>query len=140
MADIKILQSVHFYDDDDELYAEFQVTFEYRGKKFIVDHIIAYSGAWDYRVISYLQEDFQRLNGGGMEIVSFEQLIEKDEEPFSEYELIQAADKLIESGEDELKWNYEDFAKENGEMKFENSGRTTRDIGRTIDAMFGIKR
>lgn len=111
MAEVKILQSVHFYDDDDPLYAEFQVTFEYKGKSFVVDHIIAYSGAWDYRVISYLPEDFQRLNGGGVEIVSFEQLSELDGESFSEYELIQAADKLIESGEDELKWHYGDFAK-----------------------------
>lgn len=140
MSDIKILQSIHFYDDDDELYAEFQVTFDYKGKKFIVDHIIAYSGAWDYRVISYLPKDFQRLYGGGMEIVSFEQLSELDGEPFSEYELIQAADKLIESGEDELKWHYEDFAKENGEIKFENKGRTDRGIGKLIDSMFGKDR
>lgn len=140
MAEVKILQSVHFYDDDDPLYAEFQVTFEYKGKSFVVDHIIAYSGAWDYRVISYLPEDFQRLNGGGVEIVSFEQLSELDGESFSEYELIQAADKLTESGEDELKWHYGDFAKENGEIKFENKGRTERGIGKLVGAMLGENR
>lgn len=127
MSDIKILQSVHFYDDEDELYAEFQVTFEYKEKKFIVDHIIAYSGAWDYKVISYLPENFQRLHGSGMEIVSFEQLSELDGEPFSEYELMQASDKIMESGENELKWYEEDFAKENGEIKFEKKEEQTEE-------------
>lgn len=136
MSDFKVLQSVHFYDDNDELYAEFQVTFEYKGKRFIVDHIIAYSGAWDYRVISYLPEDFERLNGGGMEVVSFEKLLEMDTEPFSEYELSHAADKLMESGEPEIKWYYGDFGKESGEIKFANKGRTERSPAKMIGVIF----
>ena len=140
MSNINILQSIHFYDDDDELHAEFQVTFEYKGKKFIVDHIVAYSGAWDYRVISYLPEDFQRLYGGGMEVVSFEQLSELDGEPFSEYELMQAAEKLMANEENELKWYYEEFAKENGELKFKNKRRTNRNPANLTGAIFGDNR
>ena len=140
MSDFKILQSVHFCDDDDSLYAEFQVTFEYKGRKFIVDHIVAYSGAWNYRVIGYMPKNFERLHGGGMEVLSFEQIQEMDEEPFTEYELIQAAENLMESGESELRWEEEDYGKDVGDIKFNNRGKTDRSITKYIEELFGINR
>jgi hypothetical protein len=93
---IKILKSVQFYDDDDDLYNEYNVTFEYKGRKFIVTHMVANSGAWDKKIIGYETDDFARLYGGGAILIDFEGT------DFTEDELIEAAEILMESEEDEL--------------------------------------
>ncbi len=129
MENIKVLKAVHFYDDDDSLYAEFQLTFEYKGKSFLVDHIMAYSDAWNYRVIAYMPNDFERLYGGCMEVVSFEELLEKDPDPFTEEELINAAEILMESGEDEIRWNLQ----EDKEIIYRAGGKTIRSVPKMVE-------
>lgn len=96
MQGINLLKSVRYYDDNDEFYNEYNITFEYNGKKYIAIHIVAFSGAWNYKVIGYLPQDFQRLHGGGKVDWKF------DETTFTYEELIEAANLLELSGKDEL--------------------------------------
>lgn len=97
MGQINVLKNVHYYDDDDELYCEYNVTFEYKGKRFLaINDATVCSGAWDRKIIGYEPDDFQRFHKGGMELVDFEQT------EFTEKELIEAAELLLFSGKDEL--------------------------------------
>lgn len=97
MESMKVLKNVHYFDDDDELYCEYDVTFECKGKRFIAIHNIAVdSMAWNYKIIGYEPDDFQKLHKGGMELVDFSQTT------FTEKELIEAVDLLLFSGKDEL--------------------------------------
>lgn len=107
---LKIISAVRYYDDFDEMYAEQNITFEYQGKRFRAIHVIAYSGAWNKKLIGYEPEDFQRLYGGGREVVSW------DEEDFTEEELAEAAKILIESGKKEL-WFYDEDRREDKEFR-----------------------
>lgn len=91
-----ILKSIRYYDDNDELYNEYNITFEYHGKKYIAIHIVAFSGAWNYKIIGYLPEDFKRLHGGGEKEWNF------NETTFTYQELIEAANLPGFSGKDEL--------------------------------------
>ena len=100
---MEILKSVRYYDDNDELYNEYNVTFEYKGKRYIAYHVIAsVSGAWDNKTIGYLPEDFERLYGGG------EENVDLADTTFEYQELIEAAELLEFSGKDEL--CYADYA------------------------------
>lgn len=94
---MEILKSVRYYDDNDELYNEYNITFEYKGKKYIVCHMEASaSGAWNNKTIGYLPEDFERLCGGG------EENVDLADTTFEYQELIEAAELLEFSGKDEL--------------------------------------
>lgn len=65
-------------------------------KKYLAIHIIAFSGAWNYKIIGYMPEDFHRLHGGGESNWNFA------ETTFTYDELIEAAILLDFSGKDEL--------------------------------------
>ena len=93
---IEILKNVRYYDDNDDLYAEFNVTFEYKGKRFRAIHIKAYSGAWNYKIIGYEVEDFERLYGGGCENINFA------DTTFGADELMEAAELLMYSEKNEI--------------------------------------
>lgn len=101
---VEVLKNVRYYDDDDPLYVEFNVTFEYKGKRFRAIHIKAYSGAWDYKIIGYEAEDFERLCGGDCENVTFA------ETTFGADELMDAAELLMYSKKEEI--CYIDYAKD----------------------------
>lgn len=100
---LKILKNVHFYDDDDDYYHEWQTTFEYKGQYFVADHVFANSGAWDYKVIAKMQsEEFERLYGGNCEEFH---LIDENNDFIDEQELIYAAEYLMQSGEEEIRYS-----------------------------------
>jgi hypothetical protein len=58
--------------------------------------MVANSGAWNKKIISYEPDDFARLYGGGAILIDFEGT------DFTEDELIEAAEILMGSEEDEL--------------------------------------
>jgi hypothetical protein len=116
---IQILKSVQYYDDNDDLYNEFNVTFEYKDRKFVVTHMVANSGAWNKKIIGYELDDFARLYGGGAILIDF------DGTDFSEDELIEAAEILMESKEDELCFYDEDKIEDREFQKFQNRRRLT---------------
>lgn len=93
---IEVLKNVKYYDDDDELYAEFNVTFEYKGKRFRAIHIMEYSAAWNYKIIGYEPEGFERLYGGGCENITFANTT------FGADELMEAAELLMYSQKEEI--------------------------------------
>lgn len=99
---MEILKSIRYYDDDDELYCEYNITFEYKGRKYLAIHVVAYSGAWNQKLIGYMPDDFERLHGGGVSEFSFK------DTTFTYKELIEAAELLELSGKDEICYaNYE---------------------------------
>jgi hypothetical protein len=100
------------------LYNEFNATFEYQEKRFLAVHLVANSGAWDKKLIGYEPDDFERLYGGGAELIDFEGT------DFTEDELIEAAEILMESSEDELCFYDEDKIDDREFQKIRNRRKT----------------
>ena len=113
MIGMDILKSVRYYDDDDELYCEYDITFEYNGKKYLVIHFFAFSGAWNKKLIGHIPDGFERLYGGGVSDFSFK------DTTFTYGELIEAAELLEFSGKEELCYaDYEGDGNDNEAKKF----------------------
>lgn len=91
-----ILKSVRYYDDDDELYCEYNITFEYKGKKYLAIHVVAFSGTWNQKIICHMLDDFERLYRGSVSEFAFK------DTTFTYKELLEAAELLEFSGKDEL--------------------------------------
>ena len=113
MIGMDILKSVRYYDDDDELYCEYDITFEYNGKKYLAIHFFAFSGAWNKKLIGHIPDGFERLYGGGVSDFSFK------DTTFTYGELIEAAELLEFSGKEELCYaDYEGDGNDNEAKKF----------------------
>src|SRR5699024_4655002 len=113
MIGMDILKSVRYYDDDDELYCEYDITFEYNGKKYLAIHFFAFSGAWNERLIGHIPDRFEKLYGGGVSDFSFK------DTTFTYGELIEAAELLEFSGKEELCYaDYEGDGNDNEAKKF----------------------
>ena len=108
-----ILKSVRYYDDDDELYCEYDITFEYNGKKYLAIHFFAFSGAWNKKLIGHIPDGFERLYGGGVSDFSFK------DTTFTYGELIEVSELLEFSGKEELCYaDYEGDGNDNEAKKF----------------------